>query len=220
MRIHLKTTANTSVVPFNYQQKLVGVLHRWLGAYNKEHGAISFYSFSWLLHGKWQKDGLDFPEGATWQISFIETENIKQIIRLIRQDASMFCGMSVVNIIIEEEPDLSERNLFHCASPILIKRKEGECERHYTYNDAVSADLLKETLQTKMRKAGLPEDETLEIYFDTSCPKKKTKLIHYRNIGNKTNLCPVIIKGKPETKAFAWHVGIGSSTGIGFGAIY
>jgi CRISPR/Cas system endoribonuclease Cas6 (RAMP superfamily) len=30
----------------------------------------------------------------------------------------------------------------------------------------------------------------------------------------------VIIEGKPETKLFAWDVGIGNSTGIGFGAIY
>jgi CRISPR/Cas system endoribonuclease Cas6 (RAMP superfamily) len=33
------------------------------------------------------------------------------------------------------------------------------------------------------------------------------------------NWCPIIIKGKPETKLFAWNVGLGNSTGIGFGAI-
>lgn len=45
-------------------------------------------------------------------------------------------------------------------------------------------------------------------------------MVTYRGIGNRANMCPVIIDGRPETKAFAWEVGIGNSTGIGFGSIY
>ena len=51
MRIHLSTSANNELVPFNYQQKLIGVLHRWLGT-NELHDKISLYSFSWLKGGK------------------------------------------------------------------------------------------------------------------------------------------------------------------------
>jgi CRISPR-associated endoribonuclease Cas6 len=69
-----------------------------------------------------------------------------------------------------------------------------------------------------MKLAGL-EDDTLEIQFDRENPRATTKLINYKEIKNRTNWCPVIIKGKPETKLFAWNVGIGNSTGIGFGAI-
>lgn len=52
MRLHLTTTSNTEIIPFEYQQKLVGVLHKWLGDANKEHGSLSLYSFSWLQNGK------------------------------------------------------------------------------------------------------------------------------------------------------------------------
>ena len=31
MRIHISTTKNTSLVPFDYQQKLVGTIHKWIG---------------------------------------------------------------------------------------------------------------------------------------------------------------------------------------------
>lgn len=31
MRIHIQTTSNSSVVPFDYQQKLIGTIHKWLG---------------------------------------------------------------------------------------------------------------------------------------------------------------------------------------------
>ena len=36
MRIHLISTENKEIVPFDYQQKLVGTLHKWLGENN--HG--------------------------------------------------------------------------------------------------------------------------------------------------------------------------------------
>jgi CRISPR-associated endoribonuclease Cas6 len=71
-----------------------------------------------------------------------------------------------------------------------------------------------------MEKAGLPKDESLKIRFDTSAAGVKTKLVPYREIKIRANMCPVIIEGKPETKVFAWNVGLGNSTGAGFGAIY
>lgn len=51
MRIHISTTKNTSLVPFDYQQKLVGTIHKWIGD-NSVHDRISLYSFSWLKGGK------------------------------------------------------------------------------------------------------------------------------------------------------------------------
>jgi CRISPR-associated endoribonuclease Cas6 len=62
-------------------------------------------------------------------------------------------------------------------------------------------------------------DDTIEISFDTSYINAGTKKITYKGVENKASWCPVIIKGKPETKLFAWNVGLGNSTGIGFGAI-
>ena len=74
-----------------------------------------------------------------------------------------------------------------------------------------------------MQATGIPEDDTLKISFDQNYPGKRTKKLDYKH-GNqiiqiRANWCPVIIEGKPETKQFAWNVGLGNSTGIGFGAI-
>lgn len=219
MRIYLKTTSNKEILPYNYQHKLVGVLHKWLGS-NDLHGKISLYSFSWLLDAKPSKDGLNYPNGARFFISFHEDQYLKQIIKAILGDPEMCYGMSVVDIAIEDQPDLSNLSLFRVASPIFIHRYEDNNNKHYTYNDSEAGELMKETLLHKMQLAGLPLDDTLEIKFDTSFPNKKIKLIDYRGIKNRVNYCPVIIQGKPETKAFALDVGVGNSTGIGFGAIY
>ena len=220
MRIQIKTTSNIEPVPFDYQQKMVGAIHKWIGK-NSIHDKISLYSFSWL-NGAKVKDGyLQFSHGATFFLSFYDEDVIKQIIKTILNDPVMFCGMSVIDIRIDDEPDLNQRDLFYCASPILIKRKlEDGTIKQYNYTDSQANQFLKETLLSKMRVAGLEEDKSLEINFDTSSVRKKLKLVRYHGIGNKASLCPVIIKGKPSTKLFAWNVGLGNSTGIGFGAIY
>lgn len=221
MRIHLKTTANENLVPFNYQNKIVGTLHKWLGE-NEEHNLMSLYSFSWLHGSVREQNGLNFPKGASWFISFYDAIKVKKIVLDIQKNPEMFAGMRVVDVVIEETPDLSSRELFYLGSPIFIKRAvtPGGEIKYYTFNDVQSAELMTKTLIHKMEIAGLPLDETLDISFDLTYAKKKIKFINYRGIRNKANLCPVYIKGKPETKAFAWNVGIGNSTGIGFGSIY
>lgn len=220
MRINLKTSPNVLPVPFDYQQKLVGTIHKWIGE-NSFHNEISLYSFSWLNGGRKVGNALQFSNGASMFISFYDDNIIKKIIKAILDTPEMFCGMSVTDITLNPEPKLAERDLFYCASPIFIKRKlDDGTIKQYNFNHEDASLYLKETLISKMRKAGLEEDETLDISFDLTYPKKKLKLIHYHNIGNKASLCPVIIKGKEATKRFAYDVGIGNSTGIGFGAIY
>lgn len=220
MRIQITTLPNTQPVPFDYQQKLVGALHKWIGQ-NNLHGEMSLYSFSWLQNGCKNGNALDFKHGAKFSISFYDDSVLKSIIHSIQSEPDLFCGMKVKEIMLVNAFDIQERDLFFCASPIFIKRKlKDGTIKQYSFNDAETSKLMAETLNAKMLKAGLEADNTLDIRFDLTYAKKKQKLVRYHNIGNKANICPVIIKGKPETKLFAWNVGIGSCTGIGFGAIY
>ena len=220
MRLHLATTPNTETIPFNYQQKLTGVIHKWLGKNNQEHGDISLYSFSWFQNTVINNNGLVSPKGVSWFISFYDKQRAFNVISAIRNDPEMFCGLNVNEIIIEEEPDLSLCNHFYLGSPVLIKRPNGTKTIEYGYESPDCGKLLKETLRTKMHKAGLPDDDTLQIEFDLSFEKKKKKLVWYDGISSKASFCPVIIQGTNLTKQFAWNVGLGNCTGIGFGSIY
>lgn len=219
MRIKIITTPNTVPVPFNYQQKLVGTLHKWIGE-NTLHDDISLYSFSWLHGGRKVKDALDFENGSNMFVSFYDDQVLKKVVSHILSQPDMFCGMRVTDVVLVDNPNLDDCDYFYCATPIFIKRRlESGKIKQYNYNDEQANLYLKETLLSKMKEAGI-EDDSLDIRFDLSYEKKKTKLVRYRGIGNKANLCPVIIKAKPETKLFAWNVGLGNCTGIGFGAIY
>ncbi len=218
MRIHLKLSKNTKLVPYSHQHKLVGAIHKWLGK-NDLHGKISLYSFSRLQGGSSNKKGLDFKNGANWFVSFYNDDFLKDIVfGLMKDKPEIFNGMQVETVTIQETPDFTNTTYFKIASPILIKRNDGGFIKHFLYTDKEAPELLTETLRSKMQQVGLTDD-SLKIEFDTNYSKASAKLIDYKGIKNKTSWCPVIIHGKPETKAFAWNVGVGSSTGVGFGAL-
>lgn len=217
MRIHLKIRTTNKVIPFDHQPLLTGTIHKWL-RWNDEHGKVSLYSFSQLTGGKATPTGLKFNRETTFFISAHNPNLIQKLIGGIQADPTLFYGLSVSEVIIQEEPDFSDRELFFVASPIFIKRRNGEKVDHIIYDDQRANECLKETLLSKMEKAGIA-DESLQIRFEVNYPKAGTKKITYNDIQNRASWCPVIIEGKPETKLFAWNVGLGNSTGIGFGAI-
>lgn len=217
MRIHLKTTESKETLPFNYQPILTGAIHKWLGK-NEQHDNISLYSFSWLTGGKALKGGLKFKNGASFFISSTDNEFLIRLYTGIKKDSEIANGLKVTDIKIQEDPYFEDDTVFHVASPVLVKRKEGERIKHYTFKENESDNFLTETLKTKLNKAGLQSDN-VRIQFDRDYLNPKTKLIHYKGIGNKVNICPVKISGTPEQIAFAWNVGVGNSTGIGFGAL-
>lgn len=217
MRIHLKIFSGNTTIPFSHQHLLVGTIHKWLG-WNELHGNVALFSFSRLEKGEAIKTGLKLGTYSSMFISAYDDEVIKMLIKGIQKDPEMFEGLSVSEIIIQENPDLSKRDIFSVASPVLIKRREGEKNKHYVYSDPDADKWLKATMLTKMKAAGI-QDDSFEINFDKEYTHPTIKLINYAGIKNKVNWCPVIIKGKPETKMFVWNVGVGNSTGIGFGAI-
>lgn len=217
MRIHLKLSPNNKAIPFNYQEQLTGTIHKWIGK-NQIHDLISFYSFSWLSGGKTKSNNLDFSNGASWFISAWDDKLIKTIISSIRTQPSVAFGLEVKEIIIQENPSFGNLSTFNLSSPILIKRKIGSKEKHYIYSDPDADSLLTETLKTKLKQSG-NINLNVSVRFDKSYNNPKTKLITYNGIHNKTSYCPVIIEGDEKAIQFAWCVGIGNSTGIGFGAL-
>lgn len=218
MRLYLKLTQSKELIPFNYQPFLTGAMHKWIGEENTLHDAISLYSFSWLQNVDTYKGGVKTKEDSYFFISAYDEALIKNILKGIMADSSVCFGVNVSEVQIANEPNFSEQQYFYTASPVFIKRSVENQEKHYTYTDMESAKWLTETLQTKLKNAGLPDDG-VSVSFDKDFYTPKTKIISYKDIKNRVSICPVIIKGTPAQIAFAWNVGIGNSTGIGFGAL-
>ncbi|MFW5760507.1 MAG: CRISPR-associated endoribonuclease Cas6 [Cyclobacteriaceae bacterium] len=217
MRLVLYLTKNKEIVPFNYQPMLTGALHKWIGK-NDIHDHLSLYSFSWLQEAKRVKDGLDFPYGSSYFISAYDSQLIKNIIKGIQEDQEIGKGLFVKEIIIQEDPVFNSEERFLLASPVFIRRNIEGRDIHFSYKDENSSQYLTETLSKKLESAGLTS-QGVNVVFDDTYHSPKTKVIYYNKIGSKVNICPVKISGTPEQIAFAWNVGIGNSTGIGFGAL-
>jgi CRISPR-associated endoribonuclease Cas6 len=218
MRIYLHLTPNTEIVPFNYQQNLVGAFHKWLGK-NELHDDMSSYSLSWLNNGTPRRNGLDFQNGSTFFVSAPNSDFLSKMIDGLSQGYKIRWGMEVNQVTIQRTPKFGKRQRFLAQSPILIKRKVEEERYHKFYfpKDKEANIFMTETLQQKLEKEGLTTD--VKVSFDPSYNNPKIKKTIYKNIDIKGTLCPVIVEGDPRAVAFAWEVGIGNSTGIGFGAL-
>lgn len=220
MRLHIQLSKNTSIVPFSYQEQQVSKLHYWLGK-NEIHDKLSLYSFSWLKNGRQEgSKGLNFKTGSQFFISCYDSSLIKQLIKSIQQDNDFGWGMKITALTLEKEPDFESEHRFLVGSPIFIKRStpNEKGAKFFYYNDKEANQFLTESLQHKLNDAGLPYDDVW-VQFDESYQNPTTKGATYKGIFNKGSVCPVIIKGTPEQLAFAWNVGIGNSTGIGFGSL-
>ena len=221
MRLQLTLCPNTVIVPFNHITALSGALHKFLGP-NTEHGGISLYSFGWLQGGVAKGGGLWYPHGASWHISAIDGDFLSRSIEGVLKDPEIRWGMRVTNAELLPFPDFGDgdETYFRCLSPILIKRElERGSTKHFIYTDPESDYLLTETMKHKLREAGMPSDG-IELWFDHGYPKAKTQLVRYRNIDNRASYCPVFMRGSDLQRAFAWTVGLGNSTGVGFGAVW
>ena len=217
MRIHLSLTPNEKTVPFDYQHYLVSTFHNWIGK-NIIHDEISLYSISWLQGGNMVKKGFEFPGGAEWFISFWDQELCKKVIGSIIEFPSAFCGMSVSEIQMHETPAFSTKERFIVSSPVLIRKyDENKKAEHLIYSNSESDYYLTETLKSKLKAVGLNYE--VNIKFDRNYEKAKTKMVNLSGIHNRASFCPVIIEGDPEAIKFAWNVGVGHSTGCGFGAL-
>lgn len=217
MRIILRVSPNTKLVPFDYQKHLVGAFHKWLGP-NKIHDEVSLYSLSWLKGGQKHNTGLNFKSGAEWEISAYDPNLLKTLITSIQVDPEICFGMQVESISISQVPSYGESQKFYLSSPVFVKRIENGRIRFFLYEDNETDQLMTQTMITKLKKAGI-DHEGIKISFDKTYHNPKTKKISYAGIDCRASFCPVIIEGSPEQLAFAWTVGVGNSTGIGFGAL-
>lgn len=218
MRLYLKLSKNKEIIPFNYQHLLTGAIHKWIGKENGEHGAISLYSFSWLQNARTNNKGITLTRDSYFFISAHQGDLLKGLLKGIMSDPSVFGGTEVYDVQIMETPAFTSNKQFYLGSPVFIKRRFDNDEKHIIFSDDSSGKYMTETMRKKLTIAGLSA-EGLSIQFDESYANPHTKLVHYKTIKNRASICPVIIEGTPEQIAFAWNVGIGNSTGIGFGAL-
>ena len=149
MRIYLKLSKANEIIPFNYQPYLTGTIHKWIGDENEVHDKLSLYSFSWLQNVDVSKDGISLKDSSFFFIGANDDLLIKRIVKGIIKDPSLCYGAFVTEVQIKENPVFPEKMLFHPVSPIFIKKRIENNDKHILYNDPNADFFLTETLQHK-----------------------------------------------------------------------
>ena len=221
MRLHFTLSPNEQSVPFAYQHQLVGAFHKWLGRDNDLHDRVSLYSLSWLDGGRLVRDGFEFPRGAHWFISLHDESLVGHIVNGALAQPEVCCGMRVTQIEQQATPHFGTYHAFKVGSPVLARGKEVDGKvKHLLYFDPEVDEVLTTTLRHKMDKADFADvHRNVRVRFDRSYRGAKTKLVRIKEIESRASVCPVIVEGTAEAVAFAWNVGVGHSTGSGFGCL-
>lgn len=221
MRLVL-TLACPEPLPFDHLPLLKRAFHRWTGHNPRLHDAESLYSYSWLRDGRVQDGHLVFAQGqAEWAISVVDDFVGRQLLAgLVGEPELGQFGLVVRDARLVGTPAFAagERR-FELGSPVLVHDSRGVGHgRQLRYDDPATEPLLTATLQRKLRLAGLAA-EGVRVRFAADEKRARTQMVRYKSINNFVNRCPVLITGSAEQLGFAWCVGVGHSTGIGFGAL-
>lgn len=226
MRLRITVSGSREPVPFDYPYHFARQIHKWLGENNRWHNDISLYSYGMLSGGTLAstKKSLLFKNGGCLNITAWEPEFLTTIISGIEGDPFLLDGMfRLEEVEILEKPTFETNTVrFLLDSPVLLKkrREDGGTDFITFEKPDVAAELLTSITHKKMRLAGLdPELEPICLAFDMDFETPKTKLININGIANRCSICPVIAKGSQRALQFVWSVGLGNSTGVGFGAV-
>ncbi len=221
MRLQLQLTPNTQPVPFTYLYNLVGSLHKWIGDNNSLHDGMSLYSFGRLTGAEKIGKHLYFPHGATWSVSFQDSDYAWALAKGILRDDSLAFGMRVTEANEMTMPSFAKRVRLATDGEIVVRTKRPDGSRQYLlWSDEAADDKMTQLMRKKLQAAGYDEShQNISIRFDRHYEKARTRLMDVKGIQHRGSVCPVIIEGTPEAIEFAWLVGVGELTGSGFGAL-
>lgn len=216
MRIKITINTQNKLVPFNYQEDIISWFHGAIGRDNKIHDAISLYSFSWL-NGRCERVGqqIRFLEHPSLYISSHDIKLLDNLTDAIIKNNLFIFDTRITSFELVETPVFNRSiQRFTCQTPVFIKNPETQ---QFIFFDNPESDLLlTKTLKNKLKTAGL-DDSNVYVGFDTEYKSPKTKGFNYNGFQLIGSVCPIIIQGTQEQIEFAWNVGVGNSTGMGFG---
>ncbi|HWY09827.1 MAG TPA: CRISPR-associated endoribonuclease Cas6 [Bacteroidia bacterium] len=244
MRIKVNFTKSTEDVP-NNNSVVLEYLHRCLGRNNKYHDRISDYNISHLYGGVLceNRNFLTFPDGGYFVLSSMNTEFINNFLLGLMKNSDMKFGMKFSSVDNIEEKFYDGWNYFAVLSPFIIKKIYGKNDYSFmTLNgeykridnkwelinteDYNFEEVLKSYLINKISKIDASLDlSTFEIkipkfYKGNLEHKHKVRKVVVKNVVNYANQCHLDILCSKKVAELLYNIGMGQSTGAGFGTIY
>lgn len=209
-------------IPFSNQKQLNGFNHNVLGQNNKYHDKFSNYSISNIRGGKpnAKKEGLMFEKEPYIQVSSKDTEFINKylegLIAVQNTDKANFFGLKATRFeSYDHKPSKNGFDVIKTNSPIIIKDEDGKTK--LTCNDANWLKRLIENSKAKLKHEGI-EDDTFNIVAKNK-DNLKSRMLMVGDVFNPCTSAVLTVYGKESTRYALYNMGLGNSTGSGFGSV-
>lgn len=218
------------LIPIDYQDKIKSyVYNHILKGDNKVHNDTSLYSVS-RLHGKSQliydndknPIGLHFDGPVFLNIRTIDLDLYIKMIQNVSQslNSEISDGYKLVIYKRLEPYKISNDKISTYATPTFMGALNEEDRHHITPltdDDKTINERLTKTFLYKANKANLNFSENDISFKFINNKRLKNKLIKLNGAGLVTTQGTIEISGNPDAITFLYGVGIGRSSGCGFG---
>lgn len=225
MRLKIKLSGTKETLPINNQHLVNGFFHKLLGNGNDYHDGPSDYSVSNLRGGKFIGNSgkfignsrISFEYGGYIMVSAYDINILNKLLIGMMKHTIFNGDIKVTGFeYLPEENFYNGWNHFRTLTPILLKNSG----KFKTINDI---DFLYDlTNQTKRKLKSInPKLDLSNFEISIKSHKAhKVKKVLVKNVINKASQCQLSIKCNKNVAKILYNVGIGNSTGSGFGMIF
>ena len=201
------------------QQLVSSFIHNVLGDNNKYHDTFSSYAISSIQGGCLKGDKIEFNNGGYIQISSPNSEFLNDFFVNVssRINTEIANGIYLKSFEFKEFDCDEYYDVIHTISPVRLKNSD---DIEITIDDESFLKVLTEKTIAKLKKWDTDIDLRgfkIELYKPENA---KSKLISVKdNTYTKASLIRLVIKGNKITRRVLYNLGIGQSTGCGFGSV-
>lgn len=245
-RILLKFKPNLMPVPINFQtMQNVYIYGKCFDGDKELHDSTNLHCTSQLYGGKLKDNSIEFKNGGLISFSTINESIMRKLIMGAFKHKDLFCGMEFDCVDAVFEKFYNGCNHFSTLSPFVFKENDRDSYKYVVFNDPRFLSKISEkTKKNKLIILDYPEfseyatnrtkNKLLKIDPELDLTKFKIEIHPHKNHkikktiikkGNSdvvvfSNQCQLSIYGNSKVSELIYNVGLGQSTGSGFGTIY
>lgn len=248
MRIIIRFTKNLEPVSCINQHLVNSYIYgKCLKNHRKYHDEKSNYCISGLYGGKMNNEtkSLDFPNGAIIVVTSQDSEFITKVMLGVMNNKEFACGMKFQTIDSIDENFDNICNHFATLSPFIFKEYTDEGYKFVVFNDEKFLNNINEKTKNKLNILNFDEfskyitervkNKLIKINPDLDLSKFKIVAKHHdkhkikkilirhenvkKDVSNYANQLQLDIYCNKNIADMIYNLGIGQSTGCGFGTI-